>query len=332
VRVSVVVPCRDGTPIERLRGLVAALAGQTAPAHEVLISVDGDAMPLDERALAGVRVLRGPRVGPGGARNRALGLVTGDLVVFLNDDVVPAPDLLERHAGAAEGREAMVVGLAEWAVREDDRVIDRVVRETSMVFFYDRMAGGSPDRDWGARHAWTLNLGVPRAICERFDERLRQPMFDDLEWARRIADRHGAPVLYRPGAVVVHHHWYTAVDLLLREVLLGHQIPTLDAVAPGFVEGMFGGELTRARLRSINESLPGRVDAGRRAFASFLEIAGEPGGDRSEEAIRQIADACGPWRDAARAWGFARASEGVAFRDAAAGLVGTISDLLGSAA
>lgn len=279
------------------------------------MSVDGEDFDPALGTGGRVRVVRGLTGGPAAARNRAMAIARGEWLLFLNDDVVPQEGLIAEHVATHQQRAAaglgpaMVLGSAPWAVGENDRVIDRLVRETSWIFFYDRMDNAAPDRDWGFRHAWTLNLSVPRAAAPRFDERLRFPMFDDLEWAFRACAGGPVPVLFRADAAVVHHHRYDADALLRREALLGHEAWTLRAVSPHCAAAVFGdrydgGEGSRARAAAL---LANAHEAAR-AFAAFREVADAPG-DAVGETGALFASAR-IWRDAARAAGYLAAAEG----------------------
>jgi len=296
-----------------LAALVRSLASQTCPPHQIIVSVDGDQRPLDADALFPALVIRGRKVGPGGTRNRAIAAATGDLLLFLNDDVVPEPDLIERHivaAREARDRPAMVLGLARWAVRQPDLLIDRVLRESSLVFFYDRMSNAPRDHDWGPRHAWTLNLSLPRSICEPFSERLAYPMFDDIEWATRVTGRYGAPVLYRPEAVVTHHHWYRPIELARREVMLGHQAWRLADINHALAASMFGGRFVPDLLADRCAELGADLSPAIEAFRVFCETASKPAQRFTPDQVGSIVASIESWRTTARTWGFVRAAKG----------------------
>lgn len=325
MRLSVVIPTRGGgravgSPAVQC---VESLRGQLGPADEVIVSVDGPEADPWVDGLSSVRVVCGERGGPGLARNRALDIARGGIVLFLNDDVVAQPGLVEAHLAAhASGGPAMVLGAAPWGVAADDRVIDRLVRETSWIFFYDRMTDTDPGRDWGFRHAWTLNLSVPRACCVPFEPRLTHPMLDDLEWAWRVK----LPVLYRTAAEVVHEHRYTARALLRREALLGHQAACLHGINPLCAREVFGQRfLTEdSRVRGALEAMPWVIDAVAEGYRDFERIAGMRAD--SFAGVSDLFDACRGWREAARLIGSVHAAEGrsadEAMRDAERCLAG----------
>lgn len=250
---------------DKLAACLASLARQSfdPTRFEVLVGVDGPdtgEAAAAARALPRARVFEFNHAGPAATRNQLLACARGEFLLWLNDDVALDPGCLAVHAAAhadlAEvGRDAMILGSAPWAIREPDRLFDRLLRETSMIFFYDRMDAdqpGSPDRDWGFRHAWTLNLSIRRshADAEPFDDTLPCACFEDLEWAWRQSTRRALPVLYRPRAVAIHDHRYEPVGYLARERLLGREAFRLALAAPDCARAIFNRDLTSpAELR-----------------------------------------------------------------------------------
>ena len=231
---SVLIPTR-GRP-ELLERCLRSLAAQAFGGFEaeVIVGVDGpdcgeaDTARRWSSARPPMRAMPAAHAGPAATRNRIADAADGETLLFLNDDVEASPGLLAAHAKAQSelidaGRCAMVLGSAPWAIVEPDRVLDRLTRETSLIFFYDQMTGAAaldPEHDWGWRHAWTLNLSLPvRCVREvgGFCESMTRPVYEDIELAFRVRERFGAPTLFRPGAGVVHHHRYEPVALVARE-------------------------------------------------------------------------------------------------------------------
>lgn len=245
---------------------VGALARQeTDAAFEVLVGIDGeDAGEADAATRAwsegGGRegdlcVLAGPRAGQAAVRNRLLERARGRVIVFLNDDVIPDAGLLAAHLDAQ--REAgertpppIIIGEARWRVHPGDRLIDRMIRETSMVFFYDRMRDDpDPRRDWGFRHAWMLNLSVIAAAVRGVGGVAVFPStygYEDDDLAFRLRERFDSPVLYRPGAGGVHDHRIGVAAYLAREYRLGYAAWGFAGASPACALAMFGRDV-RAR-------------------------------------------------------------------------------------
>lgn len=105
MEISVVIPTHNQQ--ERLRLVLCGLQQQTLAARrfEVVVvddgGTDGTWEMLRELALDNLRVLNlRPNQGRNQARNRGAQLARGELVVFLDGDALPAPDLLERYLDA----------------------------------------------------------------------------------------------------------------------------------------------------------------------------------------------------------------------------------------
>lgn len=115
VSVSVVVPTRDRTT--RLLLTLAALGHQTMARDrfEVILVDDAPEPGAVERVLAAAPVeltLRRAATGGRGAahaRNRGAGLARGELLLFLDDDTVATPELLDAHLAAHRGADSGVV-------------------------------------------------------------------------------------------------------------------------------------------------------------------------------------------------------------------------------
>lgn len=297
--VSCLIPTH-GRP-DKLVRCVAALAAQRAQGtrFEVLIGVDGpDHGEADAVAAAlaasnaehppPVRLFVCDKAGPAATRNRLIDSARGRVLLFLNDDVQPGGDLVATHAEAHDelhqrDQRAMILGSAPWVIPEDDTLFDRLIRETSMVFFYDQMVGSKaddPDHDWGFRHAWTLNLSVSSdAVAEvgGFRSELNAPCFEDLEFAYRLSTQAGLRVLFRPKAVAAHDHRIVPRAYLQREHLLGTHAWRLARCAPECAHAVFGRDVsTDAEVDSCRALVERERAEARRIEERFCGLAELP--------------------------------------------------------
>lgn len=292
--VSVIIPTH-GRP-RKVAACISALARQTLDhdRYEVLVGVDGgsdEAERLVREAWAqaggrvgGVKIIQCEKSGQAAVRNRLFPLAAGRTYVFLNDDMIPAAECLAAHLAAqreqeARGKPALVVGDSPWRPHEPDRLFDRLVRETSMVFFYDKMRGCTDrDRDWGFRHAWMLNLSAPAAAVREVGGLTVFPStygYEDDDLAFRLGKRFGMPVLYRPEAVAVHDHQMEPREYLERERKLGFAAWGFAGAAPECAAAMFGRDIRSKEEVDYSRQFLARERATvERMQASFEGLAG----------------------------------------------------------
>lgn len=267
--VSVIIPTYRRAA--KLAAAVDALTRQTFGNFEVLITIDGPDDPpgttgcVREAAHAAwsgqdasrLRVFEGPKLGVCAARNRAIESARGELLVFFNDDVLPRPECLAAHVLAHQpgaGHGDIVIGDAPWVRREPDTFFAQLLRDTSMVFFHHRMRGSSePDKDWGFRHAWLLNLSASASSVHAVGGlRVIQQTYgrDDDELAFRMTRELGMRVLWRPDAIVDHDHPMTPAEYLAREKELGAGAMTFARGAPACAQAMFGRDVLSTEHRA----------------------------------------------------------------------------------
>ncbi|MBI4493137.1 MAG: glycosyltransferase [Chloroflexi bacterium] len=206
--VSVVVPTFNRRA--SLRRLLEALAAQTYPAahFEVVVvddgSTDGTVEWLQGLALPyGLRLLRQPHQGPAQARNLGVMHARGALVLFLDDDVVPVPDLIAAHGAGHEAEQDMVVVGPMSPPRDWPRPAwIRWEEEKLQVQYRALLAGKYPCTP---RQFYTANASLSRARfleAGGFDPAFQRA--EDVELAYRLRDR-GARFAFNPRAEVLHY-------------------------------------------------------------------------------------------------------------------------------
>ncbi len=202
-KLSLVVPTVDRPGA--LYNLLRHLEHQRRPPDEIVIV---DQSPReDERAAAwpGVRYHRIAQRGLPNARNVGLRLATGDVVLFLDDDVIPDPALCEAHLANYTDPDIAGVGgrvtggydAAAGGVGEFDALDGTVIRnfETSERRPVDHLPGG--------------NMSFRRAVFERiggFDTAYGGAAIgEETDFCLR-ARRAGFRLVFDPRAAVEHLH------------------------------------------------------------------------------------------------------------------------------
>jgi len=120
--VSVVVCAFSVARADSLRAAVDSLRAQTVPAQEVVVVIDHAPALLHwaRHGLHGVTIVESTHpAGLSGARNAGVAEAVGEVIAFLDDDAVAAPDWIERLQAAYADPEVMAAGgavLPAWDV------------------------------------------------------------------------------------------------------------------------------------------------------------------------------------------------------------------------
>lgn len=149
------------------------------------------------------------------ARNTAIRMAKGEYFLFINDDTIAAPDLLEQHLNwhlSNPGARTAVLGGFDFSRDLLNRsAVLRVFSETSLVFAYSELKAG---QTYDYTKFWTANVSVSRKGWEAagdFDEKYKQYGAEDTEWGYRL-QKNGYRVLYAPWAKASHEHDMSSVS------------------------------------------------------------------------------------------------------------------------
>ncbi|HEY5427923.1 MAG TPA: glycosyltransferase, partial [Solirubrobacteraceae bacterium] len=203
--VTVIIPT-VGRP-DALRRCLAALPAP-GPALEIIVIDDrpaGSPGGLVAGAMPpGVRTLRSGGCGAAGARNAGAQAATGQVLVFLDDDLVAAPGLIDRHRAAHTGdTDVFAVGYSPPRPAQDTWVA-----RAAGLWWEDHFAAmARRDRLW-ATDLLSGNVSLRRErflALGGFSERLGRLRREDWLFGATVL-RAGVAVRYLPDAVA--HHEY----------------------------------------------------------------------------------------------------------------------------
>jgi GT2 family glycosyltransferase len=178
-----------------------------------LIVVD-DNSPAEQ--VAALRELELPvaltvlsQAGGGAANARNLGLpqARGEYLLFVNDDTLADPDLVERHlaAHAEIGRPAVVLGHFRQPPEALDNNLLGLLERSTHLFGYSALQAGA---DYDGSLLYTCNASVPLSAVRQvgaFDAEFSHYGCEDTELGLRLEDA-GLRVHYRPECRAVHRH------------------------------------------------------------------------------------------------------------------------------
>jgi GT2 family glycosyltransferase len=217
---SVVIPTYNRLPILRqcLRALEAQQLAAPLLDYEVMLvddgSVDATVDWVREHAadLPHVRLLQQEHGGPAEGRNRGVRAARGDVIVFIDSDLVVLPDFLLCHARALE---------KQWR-RSGDRLCFTYGAVINTANFEAPTSEPHKLRDHSWAYFATGNVAIDREVLERsglFDTAFRLYGWEDLELGERLR-RMGVALVRCPEAA--GYHWHPPLSL--------EQIPDLIRV------------------------------------------------------------------------------------------------------
>jgi GT2 family glycosyltransferase len=243
---SVIVPTRDRHAA--LGRLVARLAQSDLDPlrFEVLVVDDGSSEPVPQALGAAhphlqLAVLRQEGRGPAAARNLALQRARGAVVVFLNDDAVPARDLLSRHLAAQAQSTLPRAVLGRFSLLPEHRrdSLAEYVETTTTLFAQPLMQAGV--------HYHGLSLCTGNVSLRRehllavggFDEAFPGPGGEDSELGLRLERALGLRVVFEPALECGHDHALDVRALAARKRVVGASVHHMQSrhgdlgLAPG---------------------------------------------------------------------------------------------------
>jgi glycosyltransferase involved in cell wall biosynthesis len=194
---SVLIPTYNRREI--VARCLKSLAEQTLPPeqYEVIVIDDGSTDGTDEMLAsldypASLRWKKIPHMGPSGARNRGLEMAKGEIVVFVDSDLIVVPEFLEAHLEAHREnpqKKLVVHGPVIHTTNLENPETKQKLTDFSRAFFA------------------TGNASVALAELKAagmFDEEFDEYGWEDLEFGRRLKKR-GLVAVRQPKAVGYHY-------------------------------------------------------------------------------------------------------------------------------
>lgn len=221
---SVIIPVHNGG--EAFLRCLDSLTSSAVPAEEIIVVADGETDGVWRHAYGyGARVIEQPTSrGPAFARNLGADAATGDILVFIDADVVVLPHLLGliRETFLQDSNLAAVIG------SYDDRpaVQTLVSRYRNLLHHYTHQtAHEDAITFWGACGA--IRRDVFMAVGG-FDERYTRPCVEDIELGYRLTQA-GYRIRLRKDLQVQHLKRWTALNMIQTD-LFARAIPWTELI------------------------------------------------------------------------------------------------------
>ncbi len=203
---------------------LAALCRQQLPPGIFDITVINDGSTDDTAALLDgvrwpipVRVIHRDNGGLAAARNSGLAVTTAPLVLFINDDTIAPPDLIESHLRAhAETPGGAVLGGFVQPPEAMEGALTAAVESGGLMFCFEVLSTASHNPP---QFFYTCNVSAPTDAVRAaggFDESFRHYGAEDTDMGLRV----GLPIRYLPGATAMHRHPYDFAYIKRRAIMV----------------------------------------------------------------------------------------------------------------
>lgn len=188
MKITVIIPTYNGARC--IAKVLESLTAQTLPADEVVVVVDGSTDNTVELAekfkqRLPLKVIVTPNGGRSVARNTGVKNSTGELLVFLDDDMRAFPDCLkDHHDHHLQYKNSLLTG----AISEDIELVKTDIQLYRKTLFWRRGYSGSGMKPFEPMNASSFylaaaNFSIHRDLFEQlggFDEQLKDAEDYDL--------------------------------------------------------------------------------------------------------------------------------------------------------
>jgi len=217
IKITVIIPTYNRASV--LKRCLEALSHQSIPydSYEIIVSDDGstdDTKKITEDALKSlgsmIRYLWQPNKGANAARNNAIYASQGNILLFINDDTIAMPTMLEEHLKThAQYPDENIAVLGRMTISPE------VPYSIFAKLHLDANFGlweGKKELDWLA--FYTCNVSVKKSFLLKyglFEEGIRY--HEDLELSERLS-HYGLKIIYNPDALGFHYHFLREEEYL----------------------------------------------------------------------------------------------------------------------
>jgi glycosyltransferase involved in cell wall biosynthesis len=218
---SIVIPTFNRR--ETLRKVLGAYENQTAFQEilEILVVDDGSMDATGEMVSEMARESRVPirfssmnGGGPAAARNWGIREARGNITLFADDDILPAPNMVFEHLAWHKkypSSSTGILGRVCWAPEVNPTPFMDWLALDGVLFAFAHLVRGQ-GVDFTC--SYSCNMSVKTAFLRAngvFDEDFRLPAFEDVDLAFRLRKR-GFRLLYNPDAVGWHYKRMSFAD------------------------------------------------------------------------------------------------------------------------
>lgn len=242
MRLSVIIPTHNRAEI--LKICLSKVLEQKGVDFEVIVVDDGSTDNTESvvrefiRKTDNLAYIKIPSSHQGVARNRGVKLATGEVIVFIGDDIFVEPEFLKKHHDkhTEHSEENIVVlGYSTWDPKLKINSYMQFLEESGWQFGYGFIR---PHKMIGVadpyRFFYTSNISLKKSFFEKeqFNEDFKFYGWEDIELGYRLWKNHDMQIYYEPHAKAYHHHEIKPSDLPIKMRAVGRSAVYFERLQP----------------------------------------------------------------------------------------------------
>lgn len=182
MKASVIIPYYER--FHHLEQTLQAISSQSEKDYEIIVIDDGSSQSIEKRIPSHVRLIQTSHRGAAAARNSGIAVAKGEILIFLDSDIVVDQSFVRNH-WIFHDQHPQMVGLGFRRHMNSAGDVQSLDTRLKLLARYDKKISE-------LRYPWfmtyTCNVSVPRALAlnELFDENYVAWGLEDSEWAYRL--------------------------------------------------------------------------------------------------------------------------------------------------
>lgn len=175
-----------------------------------------------------ITIIENEKGGAGPARNAALKIARGKIVIFTGDDMFPNPEFINQHFEnhLKFGDNVATLGRIDW--HKDIKLNHLMYHITDIGCEQFGFIGLPAYQLVDFRHFYTSNISVSKTMLDSVRVHFRTDFdkygFEDIEFGYRL-QKSGMKIYYDPSIVIEHYHIYSSVEkFCTRQLTSGEEL------------------------------------------------------------------------------------------------------------
>jgi len=237
MKLSVIIPTHNRADILEL--CLNKITQQQGVDFEVIVVDDGSEDHTEKvvKSFKNVIYIRQKASHQGVARNNGAKKATGDVLVFIGDDILAEPGFLMRHADVHtlnEGEEVVVLGYTTWDPFLEITSYMQFLESSGWQFAYHLLKPGFSDHPEPYKFFYTSNISLKKSLFdqEKFNTKFTEYGWEDIELGYRLWAKHEMRLFYEPNAMALHHHLVPDSALERRMQTVGRGAVLFEKIQP----------------------------------------------------------------------------------------------------